>query len=93
MNTLEFLTQLNEAEKDWGLWIDRQQPDNHHVGHYAYETDHLSKSFLHVGSLEELAHERQEYILANESTNQSEEALGRQWAETFLAQWQAQWND
>jgi hypothetical protein len=90
MNTLEFLAQLNEAEKEWGLWVDRQQLTDHHVGHYSYETDHLPESFVHVGSLEELAHQRQKYILENNASNQSEEALSRQWAQEFLSQWQAQ---
>jgi hypothetical protein len=93
MNTFEFLSQLNEAEKEWGLWVDRQQPDDHHVGHYSYETDHLPESFAHAGSLEELAHQRQKYILENAASNQSEEALGQQWAEGFLSQWQGQWTD
>lgn len=91
MTTFEFLAQLNEAEKEWGLWVDCQQLDDHHVGHYSYETDHLAESFVHVGSLEELAHQRQKYILENSASNQSEEILGRQWAEALLSQWQAEW--
>lgn len=90
MNTLEFLAQLNDAEKNWGLWINRDQIDEYHVGQYSYENDRLPKSFVHVGNLDQLAHQRQKYILENTSASQTEEVLGKEWAESFLSQWQAQ---
>jgi hypothetical protein len=90
MNTLEFLSQLNDAEKGWGLWINRENPQDHHVGHYSYETDHLPKSFVHVASLEELAHLRQKYLLSQNSSLFTEEALAQEWAQQFLSQWTPQ---
>ena len=87
MNTLEFLAQLNDAEKEWGLWINRESPIDYHVGHYSYETDHLPKSFIHVGSLEELAHLRQKHLLAKTSLPLTEEVLAQEWAQQFLAHW------
>jgi hypothetical protein len=90
MNTLEFLAQLNDAEKGWGLWVNRDQIDQHHVGQYSFENDHMSKSFIHIGSLDQLAHLRQKYILENTSSAKSEEVLGQEWAEDFLSQWQSQ---
>lgn len=85
MDTLEFLAQLNDAEKGWGLWIDRNQLEQYHVGQYSYENDRIPKSFIHVGNLDQLAHLRQQYILANTSPDKSEEILGREWAEQFLS--------
>jgi hypothetical protein len=89
MNTLEFLSSLNNATKEWGLWINRDCLSEHHVGHYSFEQDHLAKSFIHVGNLEELAHLRQHYILENLASTNNEEELSRQWAEKFLSEWQA----
>lgn len=88
MNTLEFLAQLNDAEKGWGLWIDRHNIEQHHVGQYSFENDRLPKSFVHVGNLDYLAHLRQKYILANTTNDKSEKVLGKEWAENFLSQWQ-----
>ncbi len=93
MNTKEFLAQLNDAEKGWGLWIDRNQIDHNHVGTYSFENDRLPKSFIHVGSLDQLAHQRQKYILENIDSGKSEEVLGVEWAEGFLSQWQSQWQE
>jgi hypothetical protein len=90
MNTVEFLAQLNDAEKGLGLWIDRENPIQHHVGQYAFENDRLPKNFVHVASLDHLAHLRQKYILDNTSSSKSEEILGQEWAEQFLSQWQPQ---
>jgi hypothetical protein len=91
MNTLEFLTQLNTATKEWGLWISRDNPIEHHIGHYSFEHDCMPRRFIHVGSLEELAHLRQHYILDNTSSVKNEEVLGKEWAENFLSRWQARW--
>jgi hypothetical protein len=87
MTALEFLAQLNDAEKEWGLWIDRNNLEEYHVGHYSYEHDRMPKSFLHVGKLEELAHLRQKYILDNVSSVKSDEILGLEWAKSFISQW------
>ena len=89
MNTLEFLAQLNDAEKGWGLWVNRDQIDQHHVGQYSFDNDRMPKSFTHIGSLDQLAHLRQKYILENTSLAKSEEVLGKEWAENFLSQWQS----
>ena len=89
MNTLEFLAQLNDAEKGWGLWINRDQIDDNRVLQYA-DNDRMPKSFTHIGSLDQLAHERQKYILENASSAKSETVLGQEWAENFLSQWQSQ---
>ena len=91
MKTLEFLAQLNDAEKGWGLWINRENPQDHHVGHYSYETDHLPKSFIHVASLEELAHLRQKYLIAKTSLPLTEEVLAQEWTQEFLSEWTSQW--
>jgi hypothetical protein len=90
MNTLEFLAQLNTSTKEWGLWINRNNPKEHHEGHYSFESDGMPRSFVHVGTLEELAHQRQHYILHNASSAKSEEVLGKEWAENFLSQCQSQ---
>jgi hypothetical protein len=92
MNTLEFLAQLNESEKGWGLWINRDKLEEHHVGHYSFDNDRMPKSFVHVASLEELAHSRQKYILGNISSSNNEKVLGQEWAKRFLSEWQAQWS-
>lgn len=90
MNTLEFMAQLNDAEKGWGLWIDRANPEQYHVGQYAFENDRMPKNFVHVASLDRLAHLRQVYIVNNPSTSKSEEMLGREWATQFINEWQSQ---
>ncbi len=90
MNTLEFLAQLNDAEKGWGLWVDRNRIDQCHVGQYFFENDRLPKSFVHVANLNELAHLRQKYILKNNSSNCSDMLLGQEWAKNYLSQWQIQ---
>lgn len=90
MTTLEFMAQLNDAEKGWGLWVDRDHPDQHHVGQYAFENDRMPKNFVHVASLDRLAHLRQVYILDKQGTPETEAQLGREWAEQFLKEWQSQ---
>lgn len=90
MNTLEFLSQLNDSEKGWGLWVDRENREEHHVGQYAFENDRLPKAFVHVASLESLAHLRQKYILDNNASAKSETVLGQEWAKQFLSEWQPQ---
>ena len=89
MNTLEFLAQLNDAEKGWGLWVNRDQIEDNRVLQYA-DNDRMPKSFIHLDSLDQLAHLRQKYILENASSAKSEEVLGQEWAEDFLSQWQSQ---
>ncbi|MDY6785898.1 MAG: hypothetical protein SW833_25675 [Cyanobacteriota bacterium] len=90
MNTVQFLGQLNDAEKGWGLWVDRNNIEEHHVGQYAFENDRMPKSFAHVASLDNLAHQRQTYIANNSSSGKSEETLGHEWAEQFIAAWKSQ---
>jgi hypothetical protein len=91
MNTSEFLAQLNVTDKGLGLWISRENLQEHHVGHYAFDNDRIPKSFIHAGSLEELAHLRQKHILNNSVSTTSEWFLGREWADNFLSKWQSQW--
>lgn len=88
MKTKQFLANLNMATKGWGLWINRNNLQENHVGQYCYENDYLPESFVHAGSLEELAHLRQQYILNHEPKNNAE--LGEEWAENFLDHWQMQ---
>lgn len=85
MKTLEFLSTLNTAPKGWGFWLDRQRTDENHIGQYSFENDRLPKSFVHVGSLNELAHLRQQYILSHFDGRHSEEELGIEWAREVLA--------
>lgn len=87
MKTSEFLAQLNHSNKDWGLWVNRDNPEENHVGLYSFENDRLPKSFYHVASLEALAHERQSYILSHSNDPNNEQLLGRQWADSFLSTW------
>jgi hypothetical protein len=91
MNTSEFLAQLNVTDRGLGLWISRENLQEHHVGHYAFDNDRIPKFFIHAGSLEELAHLRQKHILNNPSSTTNEWFLGREWADNFLSKWQAQW--
>lgn len=91
MSTLEFLAQLNTAIKGWGLWISRDDLNAHHIGQYSFENDRLPKNFVYVGNLEDLAHIRQKYILTHLKSPKNEDALGKEWAESFLSQWKAQW--
>ncbi|MCW6038141.1 hypothetical protein K4A83_17960 [Spirulina subsalsa FACHB-351] len=85
MNTLNFLAELNDAEKGWGLWVDKDHVNQFHVGQYAFENDRLPKSFIHVGSLDSLAHKRQYYILHNNSLDKNEDVLSQEWAEDVLS--------
>jgi hypothetical protein len=85
MKTLEFLSELNAAPQGWGFWIDRQHIEENHVGQYSFENDRLPKSFVHIGSLAELAHQRQKYILSHLDNNANTEELGQEWAQTLLA--------
>ncbi|ACK71547.1 hypothetical protein PCC7424_3145 [Gloeothece citriformis PCC 7424] len=90
MKTKEFLARLNTATKGWGVWINKNNPDENHVGQYTYENDCLPKSFVYAGSLEELAHLRQQYILNASIASKTDEELGKEWAENFLDGWQIQ---
>lgn len=90
MNVEAFLAQLNTADKEWGLWVNRDNSSEYHVGHYAFENDRMPKSFVHVGSLDYLAHLRQQYIKAHWSEQTSKEVLSNEWAENFLNQWQVE---
>ncbi|MBD2576809.1 hypothetical protein [Oscillatoria sp. FACHB-1406] len=89
MTTVDFIARLNDAEKGWGLWIDRDNPEQHHVGQYAFENDRMPRNFIHVASLNRLAHLRQVYILNQGGTPNAEETLGREWAEQFMREWQS----
>ncbi|MDB9314769.1 hypothetical protein PN462_16770 [Spirulina sp. CS-785/01] len=86
MNTLEFLSQLNDAEKGWGLWVDRNHTEQYHVGQYSFENDQLPKSFIHVGSLDTLAHQRQSYLLHGAASTNEETILSQEWAENVLSE-------
>ncbi len=88
MKTGEFLAQLNTADKGWGLWLNRNNIQECHVGQYFFENDYLPKSFVHVGSLEQLAHQRQKYILNHNQEQTTSEGLGKEWADSLLCQWQ-----
>ena len=90
MQTEEFLAKLNNAQKGWGLWVNRQNIHENHVGQYSFENDCLPKNFIHVGSLEKLAHLRQAYLLEKTNEKASEEKLSEEWADVFLSQWQMQ---
>lgn len=90
MKTKEFLARLNTAAKGWGVWINKNNLDENHVGQYKFENDCLPKSFVYAGSLEELAHLRQNYILKASIAQKSDEELGEEWAETFLDHWKVQ---
>ncbi|WP_013324534.1 hypothetical protein [Gloeothece verrucosa] len=90
MKTKEFLARLNTAAKGWGVWINRNNVDENHVGQYGFENDCLPKSFVFAGSLEELAHLRQKYILKATKPEKSDEELGQEWAQNFLEQWKVQ---
>lgn len=88
--SFDFLAQLNDAEKGWGFWIDREHIENYHVGQYSFENDRLPDSFIHIGSLDNLAHDRQEYIMShiapsfNNYSGNNDETLGQEWAKTVL---------
>ena len=90
MTIEDFLSQLNHAEKGWGLWLDRDNGKNYHVGQYHFENDRMPKSFIHVGNLNYIAHLRQKYLWSKMSESKNELLLGKEWAETFLAQWRNQ---
>lgn len=88
--SFDFLAQLNDAEKGWGFWIDRNHIEQYHVGQYSFENDRLPKSFIHVGSLENLAHERQKYIMSHvapslNNSGNNDETLSKDWAKTVLS--------
>jgi hypothetical protein len=85
MKTLEFLSTLNTAPKGWGFWLDRQRIEENHIGQYSFENDRLPKSFIHLGSLAELAHSRQQYILNHLDTRRDDDELGMEWARELLA--------
>ena len=88
MTTEEFLARFNIADKGWGLWLNRNNIHEYHLGNYSFENDRLPKSFVHAGSLNDLAHYRQKYLLQKNNIKKSAELLAREWAEQFLLQWQ-----
>jgi hypothetical protein len=45
----------------------------------------LPKSFVDIGSLAELAHQRQKYILSHLDSNGNVEELAQEWVQTLLA--------
>ncbi|AFZ35869.1 hypothetical protein Sta7437_2327 [Stanieria cyanosphaera PCC 7437] len=87
MSIEEFLGQLNTAEKGWGLWVNRNNPHEYHMGQYAFDNDRIPKCFVHVDNLDHLAHLRQQYISSKASNQSNETFLGQEWAEKFLSQW------
>ncbi len=87
MHTSKFLAQLNHCEKGWGLWINRENLAENHVGQYAFENDRIPRNFVHAGSLDDLAHLRQTYIRQKSAANLFDDVLGQEWAEQFLSQW------
>ena len=90
MSVEDFLSQLNTAQKNWGLWLNRDNGQDYHVGHYAFEHDQMPKHFIHVDNLDHLAHLRQQYIWSNILEQTNEALLGQRWAENFLDQWRTQ---
>jgi hypothetical protein len=89
MSIEEFLGQLNTAEKGWGLWINRNDIHEYHVGQYAFDNDRIPKCFVHVDNLDHLAHLRQQYIQSKASTEIDQALLGQEWAENFLSHWRS----
>jgi hypothetical protein len=87
MKISEFLAQLNISSKDWGLWLNYDNVQEYHVGQYFYENDRLPKHYIHVASLHDLAHRRQQYILNNNASGKSDAQLGQEWADHFLSEW------
>jgi hypothetical protein len=87
MSIDEFLARLNIAQKGWGLWLNRNNGKDYHVGQYAFENDRLPKEYVHVDNLDHLAHMRQEYIKSHYAEQENEFALGETWARSFLSQW------
>ncbi|MGK7924637.1 MAG: hypothetical protein AB4290_05170 [Spirulina sp.] len=87
--SFDFLAQLNDAEKGWGFWIDLNHVEHYHVGQYSFENDRLPKSFIHIDSLDNLAHDRQQYILSHlapdRNPSDNDEMLGKEWAKTVLS--------
>jgi hypothetical protein len=90
MSIEEFLAQLNVAQKGWGLWVNRDNGRDYHIGQYAFENDRMPKNFIHVDNLDHLAHIRQQYICSKSSEKTNEVLLGKEWAENFLSQWRNQ---
>lgn len=86
MKTIEFLSSLNTANKGWGLWINTKNIDEHHVGQYSFENDYLPKSFVHLGSLDELAHSRLNYLLHTASASKNDQSLAQEWASHLLSE-------
>ncbi|MDJ0744144.1 MAG: hypothetical protein QNJ32_12365 [Xenococcaceae cyanobacterium MO_167.B27] len=41
MTIEEFLAQLNIAHRGWGLWIDRNDIHQYHIGQYAFQNDRI----------------------------------------------------
>ncbi len=89
MTIEEFLAQLNIAHRGWGLWIDRNDIHQYHIGQYAFQNDRIPKSFIHVDNLDHLAHLRQRYIQSRQDITDNVNHLGWEWAKHFLAQWYA----
>lgn len=86
----DFLAQLNEAEKGWGLWLDRDNGQDYHIGQYAFESDCMPKSYLHVDNLDNLVHSRQKYISSKSLQKSQEASLAKEWVDHFLTQWRSQ---
>lgn len=56
MTLQEYLSQLNSASIEWGIWVDPKNPDNYRIGQFIHENGGLLDGWVGIGSLESLSY-------------------------------------
>jgi hypothetical protein len=55
MSLQEYLSNLNSAESQWGVWVNPDNIDDYRVGQFCYENGGISDNKICIGSLDKLS--------------------------------------
>jgi len=56
MTLVEYLSQLNTCESQWGLWVNPENLDDYRISQYCFENGGIYDEKVHIGSLESLSY-------------------------------------
>lgn len=79
MTLQEYLSQLDSAKSEWGIWVDPKNPDNYRIGQFLHENGGLLDGWVGIGSLESLSYgnycesEVLDYILSTHKGSEKSE--------------------
>lgn len=55
MSLQKYLSNLNSADSQWGIWVDPDNVDNYRIGQFCFENGGILDSKICIGSLDKLS--------------------------------------